>query len=117
MFLLLQKICENVDVSQPTPKRATRKQKKQATSISSDISMQSKESSNSESSNINSPEKKKLRSKMKPIRLLESDGAEGTDSNHNSESIQQTIQPDNTNDVQGESAQYHEDSTPADSAS
>jgi hypothetical protein len=81
MFLILQKICENVDANQPTPKRATRKQKKQTTPPSSDISLQSKASSTSESSNINSPEKKKLRSKMKPIRLLASDEDAGNDRN------------------------------------
>jgi hypothetical protein len=31
--------------------------------------------------------------------------------------VRQTTQPDDSNDVQGESAQYHEDSTPADSVS
>ena len=41
--------------------------------------MQSKESSSSETSDINSPEKKKRRSKIKPIRLLASDDETGNE--------------------------------------
>lgn len=70
MFLLLQKNCENVDVNQPTPKRATRKKKKQSTPSSSDVSMNlSNASSTSESRHIASPEKTKRRSKLQPTKL------------------------------------------------
>ena len=105
MFLLLQKICENVDAHQPTPKRATRKQKKESTPPSSDISMPSKESSLSESSDINSPEKKKRRSKLRPRRLLANDDAEKNGNNHGREA--NTATPDDIlNTTDQTSVQY-----------
>ena len=115
MFLLLQKLCENVDAHQPTPKRATRKQRKKSTPPSSDISMPSKESSISESSDINSPEKKKRRSKMKPIRLLASENDVGTSSNHEMEKHTET--PDDTSNITIQMSVQYKNLRAADDAS